>query len=194
MVFASCPLHFLSHHPIFRNLADTQDRGALDSTDFAIGMYLIQASMSGHLSVIPPSLPQSLYDQAAGVISHATGGSASGSVFPPPTSRVPHQYTGPSSQLLLQPDNTGSAKGPRLPARPLTIGNAPSSPFGTGQTRVHKWDVTPEDKAKADRFFDTLDPQKKGYIEGDVAVPFMLESKLDGEVLAQVWCVHEYVI
>jgi epidermal growth factor receptor substrate 15 len=49
------------------------------------------------------------------------------------------------------------------------------------------WDVTPGAKATSDRFFTTLDPQDKGFIEGDVAVPFMLQSQLDEGVLASIW-------
>jgi len=58
------------------------------------------------------------------------------------------------------------------------------APFAATQPA---WDVTPADKAKADKFFDTLDAQKRGYIEGDVAVPFMIDSKLPEDVLALIW-------
>ncbi|KAF9069265.1 hypothetical protein BDP27DRAFT_1447851 [Rhodocollybia butyracea] len=115
----------LSYHQLLRiwNLADTQDRGALDSTDFAIGMYFIQGVMSNQIPIIPTSLPPGLYQQASG----GTFGAA------------------------LQ------------------------------------WDVTAADKASFDGYFDTLDTAKLGYIEGEVAVPFMLQSKLPGDVLARVW-------
>ncbi|KAJ3921416.1 hypothetical protein F5877DRAFT_36020 [Lentinula edodes] len=179
------------------NLADTQDRGALDSTDFAIGMYLIQGVMSGQISVIPTSLPPGLYQQASGgatpsVRSHATGTSISYSPsanqtsFPQNRSYIQPQYTG----QMLQPQGTGGAVSkkplvaPTIPARkttnPSAIGN---SAFGA-QAR---WDVTAAEKASSDGYFDTLDTTKAGYIEGEVAVPFMLESKLPGDVLAQVW-------
>ena len=49
------------------------------------------------------------------------------------------------------------------------------------------WDVTAEEKARFDQFYDSLDTQRRGFIEGDVAVPFMLQSKLSEDVLAQVW-------
>lgn len=166
-----------------RNLADTQDRGSLDSTDFAIGMYFIQGVMSGKIMFIPTSLPPGLYQQAGGasatgsIRSQITGNSGSfspvGSVFAP-------QLTG--NQLMLQQDHTGLSqpfRAPNLPARPNT----------TAHTNGHAadWDVTPADKASSDSHFDTLDTQKKGFIEGEVAVPFMLKSQLPGEVLAQVW-------
>lgn len=47
--------------------------------------------------------------------------------------------------------------------------------------------MTPAEKATADKWFDSLDTAKRGYIEGDIAVPFMLESGLSGDELAAIW-------
>ncbi|KAJ7470374.1 hypothetical protein FB451DRAFT_1253535 [Mycena latifolia] len=183
------------------NLADTQDRGQLDSTDFAIGMYLIQATMTGQLSSIPNALPPGFYQQVAGhsqsaIRAQATGGSysplASSFSTNQPRSNISNiqpQYTG-ASQHLLQPQATGpwSSKPPvppHLPARPSASASAiGSGAFGSAQPQ---WDVTPAEKANSDRWFDSLDTQKRGFIQDDVAVPFMLESKLSGEDLAQIW-------
>ncbi|KAG6879045.1 hypothetical protein C0992_005670 [Termitomyces sp. T32_za158] len=174
-------------------LADTQDRGALDSTDFVIAMYFIQALMSGQLTFVPTALPPGLYQQAGGmsnqgaVRSHMTGNSGSfsplSSAFPQTRSTIQPQYTGQSQ--LLQPNHTGfsaASSKPPLPARPNP---STFTPQRNGQTP--QWDLTPEDKASADKFFDELDTTRSGYIEGDVAVPFMLKSKLSGEDLARVW-------
>ena len=49
----------------FRDLADTQRRGALDAQAFTIAMFLIQGCMAGTITSIPPSLPPSLYSEAA---------------------------------------------------------------------------------------------------------------------------------
>lgn len=158
-------------------LCDTQGRGALDLTDFTIAMYLIQASMAGQLSYIPTSISPSLYEQAGGVSAHATGGSANFSS--PGFSPVPRHNA-------VQPQLTGQASpAPPLPNRRLAPSRlAPTIPPFPG---VAQWDVTAAEKAAADRFFDTLDSHHRGYIEGDVAVPFMLQSKLPEDVLAQVW-------
>ncbi|KAF8803613.1 hypothetical protein BYT27DRAFT_7171751 [Phlegmacium glaucopus] len=164
------------------NLADTQDRGSLDSTDFAIGMYFIQGVMGNKISFIPTSLPPGLYHQAGGgqehsdpVRSHMSG--TSGSFSPVAGSFLP-QHTGQNQ--ILQPDITGVSGKLKAPAVP-----APSFTHSNGHAPA--WDVSPTEKASTDRLFDSLDPQKRGYIEGEVAVPFMLDSKLPGEVLAQVW-------
>jgi epidermal growth factor receptor substrate 15 len=142
-------------------------------------MYLIQASMAGQLLSIPISIPPTLYEQAGGVSVHATGGSANFSSpgFPP----VPRHNA-------VQPQLTGQASpAPPLPNRRLAPSRlAPTIPPFPGVTQ---WDVTTAEKAAADRFFDTLDSQHRGYIEGDVAVPFMLQSNLPEDVLAQVWSV-----
>ncbi|KAG0706382.1 hypothetical protein DFH29DRAFT_872396 [Suillus ampliporus] len=163
-------------------LCDTQDRGALDATDFTIAMYLIQASMSGQLSSIPTSISPSLYEQAGGVSVHATGGSVNFSS--PGFPQVPRQNA-------MQPQLTGQASpAPPLPNRRLGPSKlAPTiPPFpGVAPQSTSQWDVTAAEKASADSFFDTLDLQRRGYIEGDVAVPFMLQSNLPEDVLAQVW-------
>lgn len=76
--------------------------------------------------------------------------------------------------------------------------HSPAAPFGSnpgallganvfGGAASQPWDVTVEEKARFDQFFDSLDTQRRGFIEGDVAVPFMLQSKLSEDVLAQVW-------
>lgn len=184
--------------PFCRNLADTQKRGSLDSTDFSVAMYLIQACMSGQLSFVPTSLPPGLYEQASGktfesVIAHSTGGSSSamGSSFNArsPSAQMQPQYTGSQP---LHPQNTGplSRLGqgpPSLPSRPSpSITNAFMQPQSTGQPQ---WDVTPTEKASADQFFDQLDASKRGFVEGDIVVPFMLQSNLPEDVLAQIWYV-----
>ncbi|KAL1730302.1 hypothetical protein EV714DRAFT_211293 [Schizophyllum commune] len=166
-------------------LADTHDRGALDATDFAIGMYFIQHVMSGHISFIPSSLPPGLYQQAGGVAPQATGSVAThmtGGGFPPQPSPLHQQYTG---QRPIQPNMTGNrvVSTPSLPARPAAAAFG-SQAFGTAQPA---WDVTPTEKANSDKFFDGLDTAKLGYIEGDVAVPFMLQSNLPEDDLARVW-------
>ncbi|KAG8217218.1 hypothetical protein J3R82DRAFT_5304 [Butyriboletus roseoflavus] len=169
-------------------LADTQDRGVLDLTDFTIAMYLIQATMSNQLSFIPTSLPPGLYEQAAGatVVAHATGSSAhpaspaTSASFPPPVKHpsVQTNFTG-QPNLAPIPRSRRSVPVPQTPAVPPFPSVVPQA---TGL-----WDVTPVEKANADRFFDNLDSHNRGYIEGDVTVPFMLQSKLPEEVLAQVW-------
>ncbi|KIM53721.1 hypothetical protein SCLCIDRAFT_427446 [Scleroderma citrinum Foug A] len=170
-------------------LCDTHDRGALDSTDFTIAMYLIQASMANKLPFIPTSLPPGLYEQASsGVVPQATGGSTH--LGSPAASAFPSLL---AKQTTVQPQFTGQMHNipPALPSRrPGPTQSAAIPPFQpvapTPQSNI-PWDITPVEKAASDRFFDTLDNLKRDYIEGEVAVPFMLQSKLPEDILAEIW-------
>lgn len=160
--------------------------------------------MSGGISSIPNSIPPGVYEQASGgkslesVASHSTGGSVGspglGGSFPNNSSlhaqltgtSMKPQYTGSAGSGILKPLYTGS-NAPTASSR-LSVASTTPSSFGVGQ-QPGGWDVTPEEKAGFDRFFDTLDTQRRGFIEGDVAVPFMLQSSLQEGDLAQIWLV-----
>ena len=160
------------------NLADTQARGALDLTDFIIAMHFIQNTMNGTLNSIPAALPPGLYEQAKGsggvgsrvvpgspLAAQNTGGSASGFG----SSAIPRQMTGssfPAQSAFQSPRQAAVAPAP-----------APAA----------AWDVTPEEKARADQFFDGLDVSKQGKLDGAAVVPFFMQSKLTESVLAHVW-------
>lgn len=165
-------------------------------------MYLIQGSMSGSIATLPATLPSTLYEQAGGrtptasVISHSTGNSGPVSPtlsgFQPVAAPIAAQYTGQS----LKPQITGQALNTK-PAIPSRLSTAPITAFGASAfpaAQAQAWDVTPEEKANSDRFFDGLDTQKRGFIEGDTAVQFLLQSKLSGDILAQVWYVSQLTL
>lgn len=161
--------------------------------------------MSGQLPIIPDSLPPHLYEQAGGrpsrgVAVHNTG--ASPSLSPSLTGSfnsnfgVPSQFTGNTpvtshgtgSMQPLYPQSTGQMRQPHI----QTSSQNTASILGAsafGNTASVPWDVTPEEKARSDHIFEGLDKQRLGYIEGDIAVPFMLQSKLSQEVLAPIWYV-----
>lgn len=176
-------------------------------------MFLIQSVMTGTLHILPPSLPPGLYEQASGGASRPTVGSplqaqftgTSTSSRPSPAfpqraaSPIRSQYTGQApleaqytgNQRRIAPQYTGQSQlgqssVPASVIRPQLTGQ----PFALPQPQPFaqpKWDVSPEEKVKSDTFFATLDPQGRGFIEGDVAVAFMVQSKLPETVLAQVW-------
>ncbi|KAI9635709.1 uncharacterized protein MKK02DRAFT_24782, partial [Dioszegia hungarica] len=156
-------------------LADTQQRGSLDLPDFIIGMFLIQSCMANTSLTLPATLPPTVYEQASGG-------------RPPPTSPIARQNTGPASPMRqqytgqLQPQQTGPSLSAQNTGRSAFPSAAPKPPVPTQQ-----WDITPDAKATSDRFFSQLDTQNKGVIEGDVAVPFMLQSQLDEASLASIW-------
>lgn len=166
------------------NLADTQQRGSLDLPDFILAMYFIQHTMAGTIKTLPPVLPAGLYEQASG-----------GRPKPPPlpTSPIARQMTGPmptgsptpsmARQMTggMQPQRTGQSY-TSPPARQFS-----GSAFMPQPAAAAQWDIKPEEKQAADAFFDGLDTGRRGVIEGDVAVPFMLQSGLPEGTLAQIW-------
>ncbi|KAG9050477.1 hypothetical protein FS837_005282 [Tulasnella sp. UAMH 9824] len=182
------------------NLADTQNRGALDQTDFIIGMFFIQLAMSQPNFVIPAAIPPGLYEQASGgkspqsIRTHQTGGSSTG-----PGSPIARQFTGQQSiraqytgQTVTTQHTGQGLHSPQLTGPPSRLSMAPSvlSTISTPATSTHgagDWDISTQEKATADSFFATLDTQKRGFIEGEVAVPFMVKSGLPEPVLAQIW-------
>ncbi|WWC58122.1 uncharacterized protein I303_100657 [Kwoniella dejecticola CBS 10117] len=178
------------------NLADTQERGSLDLTDFVIGMYLIQSCMTNPNLTLPPVLPNGVYETASG-----------GRAPPPkaPASPISRQHTGGAAPSPVRPQYTGGiSTPPRSNNAPKTFASPPTSSsfstipstssFGGPQRQMsgfapasQAWDVTPQAKATSDQFFSQLDSHNRGVIEGDVAVPFMLQSQLDENTLASIW-------
>ncbi|TFY74438.1 hypothetical protein EWM64_g9574 [Hericium alpestre] len=139
-------------------LSDTQSRGSLDLTDFRIAMYLIQAYISGKLPFVPTTLPPGLYDMASDRVEEA------------------------DANVIGTGGSSSQVSGPHLPhtsdfVRPQAKANGPSQ----------NPEITPSEKARFDSLFESLDTQKRSYVEGDVAVPFMLQSKLPEEELARIW-------
>jgi epidermal growth factor receptor substrate 15 len=151
-------------------------------------MYLIRASMSGQFPFILTTLPPGLYEMASGqtlpgsaVALDTTGNSGS---FSP---GLPGSFPQNSGSGMIQAQLTGKPLQPQYSGRPLQPQF--TSQVAQNQTSFSQpvWDVTPTENVIADKHFDGLDTQKRGYIESDVAVPFMLRSKLPGDVLASIW-------
>ncbi|KAF3479422.1 EF hand domain-containing protein [Arthroderma uncinatum] len=141
------------------NLADSTQRGALDSAEFIIAMHLLTAYKSGTLRGIPPTLPPGLYEAAArtAVTRNSTGSRSD----VPPVPAIPKQFSGPGA--------------PRA--------QSPLSQMHTGGD----WLITPQDKAHFDSVFATVDKARSGYINGDQAVGFFTNARLQEEVLAHIW-------
>lgn len=166
-------------------LADTQSRGALSVSDFCIAMHLIQLSMSGRLSTFPTNLPPALLDSATASVASAslpisrqvTGQHPAipGSL----ASSTPLRQSATGS--MIRPQYTGRSASGVTPVLPTGITSIISSPTGLA------WDISPAELAQSNIYFDSLDTNRLGYITGDQAVPFMMESKLSGEILARIW-------
>ncbi|GAA5845849.1 hypothetical protein JCM9279_002399 [Rhodotorula babjevae] len=155
------------------NLADTHSRGALDLTDFTIGMHLLHLVLDGSLpaSSLPTVLDPKLYAAAAGLPAPGTGA-------------VPA-----SAQQQQQP-----TQGPQSPLRQASLPVAqqqrqPQPQPQPQQQQGPAWAITPAELADSNTWFDSLDSQsgRKGHIDGEQAVGFFGQSGLGVDQLAKVW-------
>ena len=147
------------------NLADTQQRGALDSTEFVIAMHLLTSYKSGAMKGVPQTLPPGLYEAASRrELVRSPVGSRSSYESP---SAIPRQVTGP--QRTQSPIN-------RRFGSPLSV-----------QSTGGDWLVTPQEKAQFDSIFATVDTSRTGLISGEQAVEFFMQAQLPEETLAQIW-------
>ncbi|PBP28053.1 putative UBA/TS-N domain containing protein [Diplocarpon rosae] len=149
------------------NLADTEQKGSLQVTEFVIAMHLLASFKAGALRALPNLLPAGLYEAASRRPSSRQA-SGTGSM-----SAIPRQFSGAGAA------RTGSPLS--RPAFTATQQFPQNSGYGP------EWAITPSDKQRFDSIYSNLDRANKGYITGDEAVPFFSESKLPEEVLAQIW-------
>ncbi|RDX42687.1 EF-hand [Lentinus brumalis] len=157
-------------------LADTRRRGFLDVADFTIAMYLIQALMTGRLTTVPTSLPQSLYEEAA---RQSPSPSPSPSyhtlqqpTLPPPPPPHPSRTAHPTSPFA------GSPPPPPPPRHPSHPSSQPSSPG---------WEISPATKIQADHVFSSLDPRNKGRAKGEAVRSYIHQSGLSTSATGRIW-------
>ncbi|KPV72876.1 uncharacterized protein RHOBADRAFT_55547, partial [Rhodotorula graminis WP1] len=150
------------------NLADTHSRGALDLTDFTIGMHLLHLVLDGSLpaSSLPTVLDPKLYAAAAG---------------------LPAPGAGSASAQQQQP-----AQGPQSPLRQASLPVQQQQQRQQPQQQQQQgpaWAITPAELADSNTWFDSLDSQsgRKGHIEGEQAVGFFGQSGLGVDQLAKIW-------
>ncbi|RDL38456.1 EF-hand protein [Venustampulla echinocandica] len=152
-------------------LADTEQRGALQVTEFVIAMHLLASFKAGTLRALPTVLPAGLYEAAA---RRPPSRQATGTSSIPAVPAIPRQFSGA----------TGA---PRAGSPLSRSAYAAPQQYAQYSGPVGEWAITPSDKAKFDAIYSTLDTTNKGYITGEEAVPFFSESKLPEEALAQIW-------
>ncbi|KAI0445535.1 hypothetical protein F4803DRAFT_560047 [Xylaria telfairii] len=152
-------------------LADTEQRGGLVLTEFVIAMHLLTSMKTGALRALPTILPAALYEAATRRAPSAPRQSPT--VTGPPVSAIPRQLSGSAQPRTSSP-----------------LGRPPLGAQGMGippQTTGSDWLITATDKVKYDQFYAELDKSNKGYITGEEAVPFLSQSKLSEDALAQIW-------
>ncbi|KAE8210082.1 hypothetical protein CF327_g6015 [Tilletia walkeri] len=110
-------LFFKSNLPVDKlaaiwGLADTQQRGALDLTDFIIAMHFIQNTMNGSLQAIPAALPVGLYESANVGAPKPVGAQPTSPMQAVRQQSTGGSFTSPSSVGPLRQQTTGSGAGP----------------------------------------------------------------------------------
>ena len=142
------------------SVTDREARGSLNQTEFVVAMHLLASMRSGNMKTLPQTLPQGLWDAAAR------------RVMPVQATGIPRQLTGQGA-----PQRTQSP----LARQAVTFAPLPSQSTGGD------WLITPQDKARFDSQFATLDRERRGYITGDQAVSFFSNSGLSEDALATIW-------
>ncbi|KAI9684669.1 MAG: hypothetical protein M1829_000043 [Trizodia sp. TS-e1964] len=158
------------------NLADTEQRGALGVTEFAIAMHLLASVKSGALRGLPTILPPGLYEAASRRPPRQQSVNSGPIVRPPeapPVQGIPKQFNAPVPIRSSSPIGrlNYNAPPPNIPP--------PSNNLD--------WAINPADKASFDKLFASVDKNNRGYITGEDAVPFFSNSRLPEDVLAQIW-------
>ncbi|KAI0781214.1 hypothetical protein BD413DRAFT_620813 [Trametes elegans] len=197
------------------DLTDIGHKGYLTREEFVVAMHLMKLRRDGQRlpSALPPGvLPthaqahlEEAYDGIAQEHSHGDGSSLH--PRPPPLNTASHNenVSRPGSAFPSSLSIRATRSTPHLNTLPTS--NSPASPFATAPptpfptspfpgsssympapaTTPSDWNITPEERARYDRFFDQLDTSRKGYLLSDVAVPFFSRAKLSNEVMATIW-------
>ena len=152
------------------NLADTEQKGYLGLTEFIIAMHLLTSYKNGSMRALPQILPPGLYEAAArrSVTRQVTGSRPIPDTVAP--SAASKQFTG--TGYLAQASPT---------ARPN------QAPFQQATLTEEQWAISPQDKARFDQIYATVDTQNRGYITGEQAVGFFSNARLPEDALAQIW-------
>ena len=154
------------------NLADTEQKGELNLTEFIIAMHLIASYRDGSLSALPQVLPAGLYEAASRrrvprPVQGSRPSSGVGSV-----NSIPRQFSGP---------------GPATAPIPAAARLAYQQPQSSLIRPAEEWAINQQEKDEFDRVFSTVDKANRGFVTGDQAVAFFRNSKLPEDTLAQIW-------
>ncbi|KAI0948384.1 hypothetical protein AcV7_009142 [Taiwanofungus camphoratus] len=193
-------------------LVDTGQKGYLTREEFAAAMNLIDMKNTG--KELPVSLPASpVPSTRERPINLTSEGSlidldepvemSSTPAIPPRPGGTSPVGEPSSSQNSFMTLNTKSSRQPLAgPSHDISpFQTPPASPLVSESFTIQRgqgvpaatpsWDIDPVEKTQSDALFDTLDPRKTGYIEGDVAITFLAKSRLPDGVMAAIWDVAD---
>jgi len=150
------------------SLADQQQRGVLDLTDFIIAMHLITSLKSRAMTTLPVTLPPGLYEAASRRGQPST--SRNSAITNPVRS-----FSGPGSVPQRSSSEQVRTSYGQVPQQQVQQSTGP------------QWLVSPQEKVQFDNFFDDIDKSRNGTIDGQQAVKFFSNSGLSEEILATIW-------
>ncbi|KAI9023508.1 hypothetical protein CLU79DRAFT_791530 [Phycomyces nitens] len=157
------------------NLADVRKSGSLNATEFVIAMHYVAKLMDGSLTTLPAQLPPQVYSSASGAQTPVLR-SLSTDIYASPI-----QSFAPSTPIARQMAATMTP-----PQRARTIDSLGNMAFAPTAQSTH-WDVTAQEKAQSDAFFDKLDVRHANVLQGKEAVEFFKNSQLPDADLAHIW-------
>ncbi|KAI9251014.1 hypothetical protein BDA99DRAFT_522405 [Phascolomyces articulosus] len=156
------------------NLADVRQAGNLNQTEFAIAMHYIAKLMDGTLSTLPTQLPPSVYATANGDTNNTIVQPSPRPLAATASPHIPHQQQQRSQTIDSLGSMAFSGNDSMTTAPPPTAAYTP-------------WDVTPQEKAQFDTYFDKIDTQRTGFVQGGETVEFFKNSRLPENDLAHIW-------
>ncbi|KAK7693155.1 hypothetical protein QCA50_002721 [Cerrena zonata] len=142
------------------DLADTQKQGALDARSFTVAMYLIQATMSGRMKVMPHFLPESIYEAASGEAA---------------LKHLQRKNSGFTAPVMTMPTPSSSSAGPSSQAGPSSV------------SVERHWDVDLELRGTAEAFFFAMDEQNRGYLDGNTARAHFKQMGISEQNTQKIW-------
>jgi epidermal growth factor receptor substrate 15 len=140
-------------------------------------MYFIQRTLDGSLKQLPTKLPPGFYPDTASKMPAAPH------VVPRATSPLPM----PSAPATMPRYFTGGSDRSATLGRQLSGDAIRSSPFAIDSIENDDWDIPADQRMRFNLYFDQLDATRRGFVNGDEAARFFLESKLPESVLAHIW-------
>lgn len=158
---------------IIRFLADVRQSGSLNQSEFIIAMHYIAKLMDGTLSSLPDKLPPAVFQSANGNTTQPSPLVRNMTINSP---AVGFRPPAPSHPMMTPPQ------------RARTIDSLGNLAFGaSNEPAAQTWDVSARERQQFGAYFDKIDANHVGLIQGKEAVEFFKNSRLPEAELAHIW-------
>ena len=161
-----------------RYLADVRQSGSLNQTEFIIAMHYIAKLMDGTLTSLPDKLPPAVYQSANANSANESITTTQSPMMRNMTISSPSFHNARQQSIMTPPQRTRTID---------SLGNLAFGPSATIHDPVQQWDVSAQEKQQFDAYFDKIDSNRAGAIQGKEAVEFFKNSRLAEADLAHIW-------